>query len=142
MNNVIKEDEPNLFKFLSETGYDVIWYGKNDVFSAEAFEDVVTETLLDILTEEDMAKINTGHKDSGNPYDIDDPMYYSFRSGLWTIRTEDINELYDLKKDPGELNNVYDLPEYEEIRNHLQEEILNWYIETSDATEWEITHVV
>jgi arylsulfatase A-like enzyme len=35
--------EPNLFRYLRETGYDVFWYGKNDALAAESFYDSVTE---------------------------------------------------------------------------------------------------
>jgi arylsulfatase A-like enzyme len=49
--------------------------------------------------------------------------------------TEPYWELYDLKKDPGELNNVYDDPEYESIRDELRKELfgLKAYYEDGDA---------
>ena len=43
------------------------------------------------------------------------------------------DELYDLKQDPGEVNNVIDNPEYCEIRNRLKERMLTWYQETCDV---------
>ncbi|UUZ80273.1 DUF4976 domain-containing protein [Paenibacillus sp. P26] len=48
-------------------------------------------------------------------------------------RTDDVSELYDLKKDPQELHNVYDHPDYAEIRQTMEQRMLGWYIETSDV---------
>jgi len=36
-------DEPNLFRYLKQGGYDVYWYGKNDTLSPESFPDSVTD---------------------------------------------------------------------------------------------------
>lgn len=76
--HLLRPDEPNLFKYLNQAGYDVIWYGKNDAFAPETFKDVVKETLQDVITGEDKEKIERGQKNSGNPFVKDDPMYYSF----------------------------------------------------------------
>ena len=76
--HLIKKDEPNLFKYLSNAGYEIIWYGKNDAFAPESFDGVVDQTLNDVITEKDKEKIEDGNKDAGNPFAIDDPMYYSF----------------------------------------------------------------
>ena len=76
--HLLRPSEPNLFKYLSNAGYDIIWYGKNDAFAPETFKEVVTQTLDDVITEEDKEKIKNGYQDSGNPYSKDDPMYYSF----------------------------------------------------------------
>ena len=51
-------------------------------------------------------------------------------------RTKDINELYDLEKDPMETVNVYDDPEYCDIRTGLEGQMLDWYIRTSDVTPY------
>ncbi len=63
-------DEPNLFRYLKEAGYDVYWYGKNDLLSPDSFASSVT------------------HAEAGppsgvftrNPWPKDDPRFYSF---LW-----------------------------------------------------------
>ena len=52
------------------------------------------------------------------------------------MRTKQLNELYDLKNDPEELNNVYEDSRYQDIRNELEKRMLEWYIKTSDAPEW------
>ncbi|WP_159888611.1 sulfatase-like hydrolase/transferase [Paenibacillus puerhi] len=48
-------------------------------------------------------------------------------------RTADKNELYDLKQDPDELNNVYEDPDYASIKRKLEEDMLDWYMKTSDV---------
>ena len=39
----LRPDEPNLFRYLKEGGYDVFWFGKNDALAAESFYGSVTE---------------------------------------------------------------------------------------------------
>src|SRR5262249_13347271 len=63
-------DEPNLFRYLKQAGYDVYWYGKNDLLSPDSFATSVT------------------HAEPGpsagmftkNLYQPDDPRFYTF---LW-----------------------------------------------------------
>lgn len=38
----LRPNEPNLFRYLREAGYDVFWYGKNDALAAETFYQSVT----------------------------------------------------------------------------------------------------
>ena len=76
--HLLKPEEPNLFKYLKDDGYDIIWYGKNDAFAPETFEGVVDQTLSDVMTDEDRAKKNRGYQDAGNPFSLEDPMYHSF----------------------------------------------------------------
>lgn len=61
-------DEPNLFRYLKEGGYDVYWFGKNDLLAPDTFASSVT------------------HAEAGPPagmftrnlYPLDDPRYYAF----------------------------------------------------------------
>ncbi len=76
--HLLKPDEPNLFKYLSDAGYDIIWYGKNDVFAPGTFKGVVTQTGGDVISQEDREKMRDGYKNAGNPFSEDDPMFYSF----------------------------------------------------------------
>jgi arylsulfatase A-like enzyme len=63
-------DEPNLFRYLKEAGYDVYWFGKNDLLAPESFA----------------ASVTSAGPGSGptmftkNLYKRDDPRYYAF---LW-----------------------------------------------------------
>ena len=37
--HLLRPDEPNLFRYLKQAGYDVRWYGKNDLLSQEFFRE-------------------------------------------------------------------------------------------------------
>ncbi len=38
----LRPEEPNLFRYLRQAGYDVFWFGKNDALAAQSFADSVT----------------------------------------------------------------------------------------------------
>lgn len=38
----LRPDEPNMFRYLRQAGYDVFWYGKNDALAAQSFYDSVS----------------------------------------------------------------------------------------------------
>lgn len=50
----------------------------------------------------------------------------------------DSSELYDLTTDPKELVNLYDAPAVAEVQKQLLGEMLQWYQETSDTTDWQV----
>jgi choline-sulfatase len=61
-------DEPNLLHYLKEDGYNVYWFGKNDLLSPDSFPLSVTEW-----------DSKTGDRSAyKNPWKLDDPHYYSF----------------------------------------------------------------
>lgn len=68
-------DEPNLFRYLKDGGYDVYWFGKNDLLSADSFPLSVTRWGSGGGRG---APAVTGLGGSGNPYPPGDPHYYSF----------------------------------------------------------------
>lgn len=39
----LRPEEPNLFRYLRQAGYDVFWFGKNDALAAQSFYDSVSE---------------------------------------------------------------------------------------------------
>ena len=39
----LRPDEPNMFRYLKNAGYDVLWFGKNDALAAQSFPDSVSE---------------------------------------------------------------------------------------------------
>jgi len=39
----LRPEEPNLFRYLRQVGYDVIWFGKNDALAPDSFAGSVTE---------------------------------------------------------------------------------------------------
>lgn len=67
----LKPDEPNLFRYLKQNGYDVFWYGKNDLLAPESFADSVTE----------WGPRPARGKPKGNPWPRDDRRFYSFLYG-------------------------------------------------------------
>ncbi|MHC4674022.1 MAG: sulfatase family protein [Planctomycetota bacterium] len=42
-------------------------------------------------------------------------------------------ELYDLKNDPDETNNLADVPEYQELRKRLRKQMFDWFVEYAEA---------
>ena len=66
--NLLRPHHPNLLKYLTAAGYDVRWYGKNDLLAAESFADSVTEAVAG-------GSPNSGPLIRQGP---DDPHYYSF----------------------------------------------------------------
>jgi choline-sulfatase len=53
------------------------------------------------------------------------------------LRSYGDHELYDLKKDPWELCNVYGRNEYAGVQAELERRMLDWYIATSDSVPTE-----
>ena len=64
-------DEPNLFRYLKQNGYDVYWYGKNDLLAPESFPSSVTE----------WGPRQARVAPAQNPWRQDDPHFYSFLYG-------------------------------------------------------------
>ncbi|MDE3166015.1 MAG: DUF4976 domain-containing protein, partial [Acidobacteriota bacterium] len=48
-------------------------------------------------------------------------------------RPDGVSELYDLKKDPRELENVYPDRAYASVRETLHAQMLDWYVRTADV---------
>ncbi|MCB0081530.1 MAG: DUF4976 domain-containing protein, partial [Caldilineaceae bacterium] len=48
------------------------------------------------------------------------------------------NELYDMAADPQELNNVHGQPAYADIQRQLERRLLEWYVQTSDVTPFDM----
>lgn len=65
--HTLRPHEPNLLRYLKAAGYDVQWWGKNDLLSPGSFARSVT------------ASGHPGGADlGGNPRDREDPAYFSF----------------------------------------------------------------
>jgi arylsulfatase A-like enzyme len=60
------------------------------------------------------------------------------RSKDWKYvrRLYDTDELYDLTRDPEELTNVIDDPQFEPVRRELADSMLDWFLETGDQVPW------
>ena len=51
----------------------------------------------------------------------------------YICRHYEMDELYDLEKDPCECNNVINVAAYADIAATLKERMLTWYMETCDV---------
>lgn len=75
----LRPEEPNLFRYLKQSGYDVFWYGKNDALAAQSFGDSVTywnePDILALLT---AAARGGGRSALSPPWPLTDPHYFSF----------------------------------------------------------------
>ncbi|KKM91532.1 hypothetical protein LCGC14_1227630, partial [marine sediment metagenome] len=56
----------------------------------------------------------------------------------YVYRLYEKDELYDLNKDPEELNNIVDDLKSKDVLNRLKERMLTWYVETCDVIPYEI----
>ena len=65
--HMLRPDEPNLLRYLKQAGYQVHWYGKNDLLAVDSFPDSVTT-----------AEFRGSRMFGENPYPLDDPRYHSF----------------------------------------------------------------
>ena len=66
--HLLRPHEPNLLRYLKVGGYDVRWYGKNDLLAADSFAGSATEAL-------GPNRPNVGPRLAGDPRD---PLYESF----------------------------------------------------------------
>ncbi|MEM7344122.1 MAG: sulfatase-like hydrolase/transferase [Chloroflexota bacterium] len=53
------------------------------------------------------------------------------------VRSAGKEELYDLQNDPQECHNLIDIPAYGDIQTQLRNQLLRWYLDTSDNPHWE-----
>ncbi len=60
------------------------------------------------------------------------------RTQSWKLIIRDAGkeELYDLVHDPSEIKNLFDVNAYEKIKTELKEQLLRWYLQTSDNPHW------
>jgi len=73
--HLLRPDEPNLFRYLREAGYDVFWGGKNDLLAPASFPESVTDYRLG---DRSRRATGDGRLRATPPYPPDDPRYYSF----------------------------------------------------------------
>lgn len=66
--HLLRPDEPNLFRYLKESGYEVHWFGKNDALSPESFPGSVTQA----------GSRGKGYPFGPSPWSLQDAEYYSF----------------------------------------------------------------
>ena len=77
--HLLRPDEPNLFRYLKQAGYDVHWFGKNDALSPESFASSVNEA----------SSKGRGYPFGPSSWSKDDPEFYSFLHEPWTAPLDD-----------------------------------------------------
>lgn len=77
--HLLRPHEPSLFRYLKNDGYDIQWYGKNDLYSQEYLEEICDDIDEIRSGYKSQPSRNTGLVHGGkNPYSMEDPEYYSF----------------------------------------------------------------
>lgn len=77
--HLLRPQEPSLFRDLKNAGYDIGWYGKNDLYSQEYLEEICEDIEEKRTGYKWTTSQKSGHVHKGeNPYTLEDPRYYSF----------------------------------------------------------------
>jgi choline-sulfatase len=76
----LRPHEPSLFRYLKNAGYDIAWYGKNDLYSQEYLEEIVGDLGHKRGTYPPTSR-EPAVLGGKNPHPPDDPRYYSFLYG-------------------------------------------------------------
>lgn len=77
--HLLRKQEPSLFRYLQQEGYDIGWFGKNDLYAQEYLEEICTDLEEKRHGYREAPSRKTGMVCKGNnPYKLGDPMYYSF----------------------------------------------------------------
>lgn len=90
----LRPDEPNMFRYLRQSGYDVYWFGKNDALAAQSFYQSVTEwNYLDHMPV-DAPDIGNPHPPS-HPQRGDYPRTFIKEAGPNRTKTADYKNVMD-----------------------------------------------
>lgn len=73
--HLLQPDEPSLFRYLKQTGYNIQWYGKNDLYSSEYLEEICDD--IGLKRKENNSFMRT-FSDTKNHFSPDTPGFYSF----------------------------------------------------------------
>jgi len=77
--HLLRPHEPSMFRYLKNAGYDIAWYGKNDLYSQEYLDEVCTDIMVKRAYNEKEPSLN--YKDVltwENKYEFGEDGYYSF----------------------------------------------------------------
>lgn len=91
--NPLRAHEPNLLRSFREAGYEVIWGGKNDTLSPDAFAGSVDDFRVG-----DRSSLPAARPSGRNPFRPDDPRHASF---LYEATARSIEELNDYRTVDG-----------------------------------------
>ncbi len=90
MYQMLEAHEENLFKFLKDNGYEVMWAGRNDLFTKQAIKNSVSKHFSLYSGARDLKKIASGRME--NPFPTNHRLRKSFyygKRGDETVKDED-----------------------------------------------------
>lgn len=97
--HLLRPHEPSLFRYLKDAGYDIGWYGKNDLYSQEYLEEICSDIDEKRYGYRQETSNKAGRVQGGqNPYANDDPKYYSFLYDAIESEGEDIPMEVDIAR--------------------------------------------
>ncbi len=77
--HLLRTHEPSLFRYLKNAGYDIQWFGKNDLYSQEYLDEICGDIEEKRNGYRTRPSRKHGHVHGWtNPYQLEDPKYYSF----------------------------------------------------------------
>lgn len=77
--HLMRKQEPSMFRYLKEAGYDIAWYGKNDLYSQDYLKEVCCDLEEKRSGYKQEPTLKSGHVCKGkNPYPVTDPRFYTF----------------------------------------------------------------
>jgi arylsulfatase A-like enzyme len=79
--HLLRPHEPSLFRYLKNSGYEIRWYGKNDLYSQEYLNEIcddIDEKRHGYHSKPTCKYGPARHAIHENPYAFEDPRYYSF----------------------------------------------------------------
>ncbi len=82
--HLIRSHEPHLFRYLAEAGYDIRWYGKNDMLAQDSLS-----CITEYFEPEGPARKNV--------HEIGDKAYYSFEAQPFDCAREDLADYTKVK---------------------------------------------
>ena len=98
--HMLRRDEPNLLRYLKQAGYEVAWFGRNDLLAPESFADSV-----------DVIAYSRGSGESpARPFEPDQPGYQSFLYEPQDATIEDLGDMRNVRAAIEFLKRAHDRP--------------------------------
>ena len=113
---------------------------RNAVFAEGGYNPREPQCFEPVITSPELPGIGIYYDKTNIPKEDSSTVARSamIRTKLWklVIRDQGKEELYDLMYDPNEANNLIDIYAYDKVKADLKEQLLRWYLRTSDNADW------
>jgi len=113
---------------------------RNAVFAEGGYNPREPQCFEPVITSPELLGIGIYYDKTNIPKEDSSTVARSamIRTKLWKliIRDQGKEELYDLMYDPNEANNLIDIYAYDKVKADLKEQLLRWYLKTSDNADW------